>query len=222
MNRKDLIEKAAKEILWSARGDSEPDIDWPSEPRDAERIVQVALAVFEEANVRDPGKADIPPVEMADNTHIPTDDEQREALIALRLATHSKMMSDGYLSIVVRSNEEAADLVLDAGFHRTSTGWMFSPEECPNREHPFPEQCGLCGFHRTVQGEPSNVSKQGVSDISPAQMSAKGEPSDAQVIAAMNAYDPRFPGEDLDDFQENEIADMRAALRAAAEQGGQQ
>lgn len=27
---------------------------------------------------------------------------------------------------------------------------IFSPEECPNREHPFPEQCKLCGFDSTA------------------------------------------------------------------------
>ena len=48
----------------------------------------------------------------------PTDDE-REALIALKLASFSKRMSDGYPSIIMRTNEEAADLVLAAGFRRS-------------------------------------------------------------------------------------------------------
>lgn len=45
----------------------------------------------------------------------PTGDE-REELIGLQLASYSKRMSDGYTSSIIRSNEEAAEIVLDAGF----------------------------------------------------------------------------------------------------------
>lgn len=45
--------------------------------------------------------------------------EEREELIALRLASYPKRMSDGYNSVVVRSNEDAADVVLAAGFRRS-------------------------------------------------------------------------------------------------------
>lgn len=44
--------------------------------------------------------------------------DERETLIALRLAAHPMLMSDGTGSVVVRSNEEAADVVLAAGFRR--------------------------------------------------------------------------------------------------------
>lgn len=47
----------------------------------------------------------------------PTGDE-REALVALELASFSKVMSDGYPSLVYRTNEQAADVVLAAGFRR--------------------------------------------------------------------------------------------------------
>lgn len=49
----------------------------------------------------------------------PDEREEREELIALRLASYPKRMSDGYNSVVVRSNEDAADVVLAAGFRRS-------------------------------------------------------------------------------------------------------
>lgn len=36
----------------------------------------------------------------------------RDELIGLRLASYSKIMSDGYPSGIIRSNEEAADILL--------------------------------------------------------------------------------------------------------------
>lgn len=44
----------------------------------------------------------------------------------------------------------------------------------------------------------------------------QGEPSDAQVLAALNAYDPRTPTGDLNDYGPEHVEDMRAALRAAS------
>ena len=58
----------------------------------------------------------------ADSLYVTPTDDEREALIALRLASYLKTMSDGYSSGVVRTNEEAADLVLTAGFRRTVQG----------------------------------------------------------------------------------------------------
>ena len=84
---------------------------------DAERV----WAVFE-AHVKEsatsPERANIG----ADSLYVTPTDDEREALIALRLASYSKTMSDGYSSGVVRTNEEAADLVLTAGFRRTVQG----------------------------------------------------------------------------------------------------
>lgn len=45
-------------------------------------------------------------------------DEEREALIGLNLASYPAVMSDGYSSAVIRTNEEAADIVIAAGFRR--------------------------------------------------------------------------------------------------------
>lgn len=44
--------------------------------------------------------------------------DEREALIGLKLGSYSKRMPDGYPSLIMRTNEEAADVVLAAGFHR--------------------------------------------------------------------------------------------------------
>jgi len=43
----------------------------------------------------------------------------------------------------------------------------------------------------------------------------QGEPSDARVLAALNAYDPAGATEDLSDYSPEHVQDMRAALRAA-------
>jgi hypothetical protein len=32
--------------------------------------------------------------------------------------------------------------------HEQQQSWMFEPDECPNRDHPFEHQCGLCGYDR--------------------------------------------------------------------------
>lgn len=44
--------------------------------------------------------------------------KDREALIALGLATELRMMSDGYHSTIVFSNEQAADRLLDSDWFR--------------------------------------------------------------------------------------------------------
>lgn len=101
----------------------------------------------------------------------PTGDE-REELIGLQLASYSKRMSDGYTSSIIRSNEEAAEIVLDAGF----------------------------------------------------RLPVQGEPTDAQVLAALNNYEAWSAEETLDMWGTDQVARMRAALRAAgvtAVQGGQ-
>lgn len=41
------------------------------------------------------------------------------------------------------------------------------------------------------------------------------EVTDDQVLAALNAYDPRFATDDLGDYAEEHVADMRNALEAA-------
>jgi len=65
-----------------------------------------------------------------------------------------------------------------------------------------------------AQGEPSNVTEPGVSDISSAQMSQKGEPTDAQVQAALLAW--------RNEWNTDDEGAMRSALRAAAAgQGGE-
>ena len=102
----------------------------------------------------------------------PTDDE-REALIALKLASFSKRMSDGYPSIIMRTNEEAADLVLAAGFRRSEVpepsaedypdGWFVFGSHAP---YPWvgkmefsaeKDEAGMPLWERPVQGEPSDA-----------------------------------------------------------------
>ena len=48
-----------------------------------------------------------------------------------------------------------------------------------------------------------------------ARFRRQGPATDAEVLAALNAYDPRFATENLDDYAEEHQADMRAALEAA-------
>lgn len=45
----------------------------------------------------------------------------------------------------------------------------------------------------------------------------QGEPSGAQVLAALNAYNGRNPGRTLSDWSEGSVQGMRDALRAANE-----
>ena len=95
-----LVEEAAKAMLMVTQEGVSVEYAWSvqfDEVRE-ELIAQAraALAVFEAAQA-------------------PTGDE-REELIGLQLASYSKRMSDGYTSSIIRSNEEAAEIVLDAGF----------------------------------------------------------------------------------------------------------
>ena len=96
----------------------EAEHEWPG---NLERRIDAILAVFE-AHVKElaasPERANIG----ADSLYVTPTDDEREALIALHLASYPKTMSDGYSSGVVRTNEEAADLVLTAGFRRTVQG----------------------------------------------------------------------------------------------------
>ncbi|WP_374978119.1 hypothetical protein ACEYYH_10585 [Microbacterium trichothecenolyticum] len=48
-----------------------------------------------------------------------------------------------------------------------------------------------------------------------AMLRRQGPITDAQLLAALNAYDPRFATDNLDDYAEEHQADMRAALEAA-------
>ena len=79
------------------------------------------------------------------------------------------------------------------------------------------------GFRRTVQGEPSH---EGHSFCDPRLGCVQGEPTDAQVLAGLNAqwrterqqakYPEREPAPDLSFFGDSMTERMRAALRAAA------
>lgn len=60
------------------------------------------------------------PYRPREQTPAPTD-EDREALIALGLASVRFIAGDGYPSTAIRTNEEAADAVLAAGFRRQPT-----------------------------------------------------------------------------------------------------
>lgn len=118
----------------------------------------------------------------------------RDVLIALKLATEPFTADDGRIGLRVRSNEQAADRVLAAGFHRTVQGEPSFTAALPDRAAPE----GCTGF------EPQS------------------EPSDVQVVAALNvywAYDP--PIVDPAYWSEKHKGIMRAALRAAAETGGE-
>lgn len=82
----------------------------------------------------------------------PAPADEREALVALQLATHSERMSDGYPSVVVRSNEEAADIVLAAG-------WTRHPQPTDERMvvHEFMPEGAIVRHPQSTEGEPPEV-----------------------------------------------------------------
>lgn len=136
----------------------------------------------------------------------PTDDE-REALIALKLASFSKRMSDGYPSIIMRTNEEAADLVLAAGFRRSEV-----PE--PSAED-YPDGWFVFGSHAPYPwvGKMEFSAEKDEAGMPLWERPVQGEPSDAQVHAALSVYlDTDRAWADWETWQ---IESMRAALRAA-------
>jgi phage baseplate assembly protein W len=51
----------------------------------------------------------------------------------------------------------------------------------------------------------------------PTVLAARPEPpvTDAEVLSALNAYEPRFASDNLADYAEDHAGDMRAALEAA-------
>lgn len=150
----------------------------------------------------------------------PTDDE-REALIALKLASFSKRMSDGYPSIIMRTNEEAADLVLAAGFRRSEVpepsaedypdGWFVFGSHAP---YPWvgkmefsaeKDEAGMPLWERPVQGEPSDAQVEAAAQA----MFEPGETGGDYTWAEMVAEDPSR----ADIWRE----DARKVLRAAWE-----
>lgn len=148
----------------------------------------------------------------------PTDDE-REALIALGLASYSKIMSDGYPSGVMRTNEEAADLVLAAGFRRSEV-----PE--PSAED-YPDGWFVFGSHAPYPwvGKMEFSAEKDEAGMPLWERPVQGEPSDAQVEAAAQAmFEPDGPGGDytwaemvVEDPSRADIwrEDARKVLRAA-------
>lgn len=91
----------------------------------------------------------------------------------------------------------------------TSQRAISSPDRAMDDARRILRAALAAGFRRTVQGEPSNVSESASADSSPAQVSVQGEPTDAQVDAALEAAENAGP---LTPIRER----LRAALRASA------
>lgn len=107
---------------------------------------------------------------------------------------------------------------------RCSCGWVHPQFGSRSRDPLYVRQhladaVVAAGFRRTVQGEPANVTHPEKTYIPGGAMSVSGqsEPTDAQVLAALNAMIGRNPGEHLRDYADSSVSNMRAALRAAAE-----
>ena len=206
--REDLIEEAAKALhraAWGAEIAEPADLDYMAEMR---RQAQMVLAVFEQART-------------------PTDDE-REALLTAIDPSRRR----------IAAASRAADRILAAGFRRTVQG---EPAllECP---HWSPGKVTMrkgCTACAAVQGEPicdhdwrnrvaggSLCSKCNLWQDE--RVPVKGEPTDAQVKAALDAavayYATTWVGEIDPEPEPVDFEAMRAALRAAAaaEQGGEQ
>ena len=158
--------------------------------------------------------------------HTPTDDE-REALIALGLASYSKIMSDGYPSGVMRTNEEAADLVLAAGFRRSevpepsATGPAFialmppSPETSKRWYSMYCRACGIEEMMAETEDDPRLVARRDAHNRE-RHAEPQGEPSDAEVDAAADAMRERM--EAIQAYAGDIWPGMaRVALRAARE-----
>jgi hypothetical protein len=100
-----------------------------------------------------------------EEAHTPTDDERTPEFEALEqeLFKHQPVLSmtDGSI---------AGCQCMDRVFYKRTEDWGTH----------LAEVFEALVAYRTVQGEPSNVSEQGISDISPAQMSVQGDPPGAQ------------------------------------------
>lgn len=85
--------------------------------------------------------------------------DEREALIGLKLGSYTKRMPDGYPSLIMRTNEEAADVVLAAGFHRaevpepSADGPAFIAMMPPSPETSkrwYSMYCRVCGIEEMM------------------------------------------------------------------------
>lgn len=174
--------------------------------------------------------------------HAPTEDE-REALNTLYWKH-----PDGHTTGL---SSDAIDALVAAGFRRTVQGrpteridqaiayirasWLGNGE--PTRNSPAGEIIAILRGERTFgepQGEPSDDGhlitdcEHGVNSLydrcAPCEAAEQGEPSDAAVRAALGVlYEDweHFDFDDPDDWEDAAYAQVRAALRAAAETGPQ-
>lgn len=222
MNREQLINEARAALAQYEGTRSTPRAERVN-ARDLAVVVRDMLAVFEEA-------------------HTPIDDE-REALadLILSMGLAADADDDRYVA------EQTADRILAAGFRRTvqgdhyDEGTLVKVYDALQRVMPdvsewvirdqvnAMQNAGiLFRERRTVQGEPLPAcgycgDRLGAPGC-PAHGEPQGEPSDAQVLAALNAYYADYmigPNKSLGEVRPlRTVQDMRAALRAAAEQGG--
>ena len=204
--RNRLIEEAATAILNAADvHPDDPDGDhgyyaqtWKYAVQDAE----AALAVFEQAHTAHAKPVDTSPERAkigADFSHVTPADGERDGVAKAMCA--------------IEARSKAASLEeVQTGVQR----WMRHRYEAER----LIEELMDVGFEvrRTVQGEPANAPHPEKSDIPGGAMSlsVQGEPTDAQVLAALNAMTGRNPGEHLRDYADSSVSNMRAALRAAA------
>ena len=134
----------------------------------------------------------------------------REELIGLRKQVQ-KAIKDGY---GLPTDVLSAQIVL-----------VFEQAHTPTDDEPV--AYGIYGRvtgnlkYVQVMDEQEVVEQSEFYDVVPLfRRPVQGEPTDAQVEAALNAYDPQAAtDDDVADWGEEHVADMRAALRAALAAG---
>lgn len=189
--REELIEEAAKAILDEAGV-------LPSERYDemwelARRDARAALAVFEQAQA------------------------QTEAHEKPFDTSPERVKNGGDSSHVTPTDDER-----EAAFKAVAVARECTDGGC-QEDRRVANTLLAAGFRRTVQGEPANATEPDVALHSPDEMqhNVQGEPSDAQVDAAIRAFHEATLGAPDDGFLTSERLERmrdpwRAALRAAA------
>lgn len=223
MNREELIEEAAKALHRAAWGE---DIAEPADPdymAEMRRQAEMVLAAFEKVHAKDLAMSPGLVINPADSFNVSPTDDEREALARLFDAhwmtplgkcacgwVHPQygMRASHLDPIYVR--QHLAYVVSNAGYRRSEV-----PEPSAARE-----------FLKSALAESdANVSEGGagwdvevdartVLELLDEVPEPQGEPSDAQVLAALDAF-YRGESSSLSEFGAMSVKGMRAALRAA-------
>ncbi|GAA1148027.1 hypothetical protein GCM10009651_35930 [Microbacterium natoriense] len=212
-----------------------------------DRLAQDIVAVFEEDHTVADGSVHVTARHSTSVTnseaHTPTNDERARVVSALE----DLAIEHNLFDVVVA--EEIADAVL-AGFRRYDPptnderealtdaalwdfaddlldAWNIEDRNPPSLTEDFRDRF-VSRFRRSEVPEPSAEDypdAEGLAVLRSNSSEPQGEPSDAQVLAALNAYYADYmirPNKSLDDVRPpRTVQDMRAALKAAFDQKGE-